>query len=126
MDASTTLSIATAVVMLTQIVKGWGLKDGWGLPVAALFSIGGVALWSVSHTGFSPALVWSQFTCFVQVFTMASGVFGIANREPPAKADDKKDADKGKPDAGSDVGEIAPRLPLVIAAALVAVLLLWR
>lgn len=119
MGSGATVTISTAVVMLTQALKPH-VPEGWGLKIAILLSALGVGLWSASNTGFSVALVWSQFAAFVEVLTVAVGVFHVAAKpkEPEAPAAPEPPGD------GGESGRTGGVSPLTLAVASIAALVL--
>lgn len=80
MDAKAIVAVSTSVVMLLQVLKASGLAGRWGLLVAGLLSIAGVAIWGYSAGTFSRATAWDFTAGWIAVFSSASGVFAIVNR----------------------------------------------
>lgn len=78
MDAQAILQVTAAVVALTQLFKGFGVPNRWGLLVAAAVSVVGVFAWAFSHPDtLTRTAFWDYFAGWVTVLTSAAGVFGI-------------------------------------------------
>ncbi len=77
MDAQAVMTVAAAVVALTQLAKWCGLPDKWGPIAVLLFSLSGVSLWGYSANDFTRALLFAYFAGWIAVATSAAGVFGF-------------------------------------------------
>lgn len=77
LDAAAILSISTAVVALTQLVKWSGLPDHYGPIVVLALSALGVGVWAYSESEFSRALIFDLFTGWIVVAIAAAGVYGF-------------------------------------------------
>lgn len=77
MDGQATLTIAAAVVALTQFVKWAGVPDKWGPISVMLVSLLGVALWGWSVGIVERAQAFEYFVGWINVTLAAAGVFGF-------------------------------------------------
>lgn len=77
MDGQAIITIAAAVVALTQLVKWGGIPDKYGPVAVMLLSIIGVALWGWSVGTFERAKAFEYFVGWINVTMSAAGVFGF-------------------------------------------------
>lgn len=82
MDTTSSMQIAGAVVVLTQIAKSFGVKGVGALFVAIVLSMVAMAVWGYSHNDFTRENSWDYFVAFGSVLTSAVGVFGLINAAP--------------------------------------------
>ena len=77
MDGQAIISVAAAVVALTQLVKWGGLPDKWGPMSVMVLSLIGVLLWSWSVGTFERTQTFEYFAGWIAITTSAAGVFGF-------------------------------------------------
>lgn len=82
LSATEILTISGAVVLLTELIKFGGIPDKWGLLVAALTSVLGVAAYMASKPDLvlSRLVIWPLFTATVTTLATAAGVFGFVRQ----------------------------------------------
>lgn len=83
MSAQDALGIASAVVLLTQMIKGMGLPNRWGSVVVLGLSALGVILWGISAGNFDRSQLFGYFAGWANIAFAAAGVWGYvrATRE---------------------------------------------
>lgn len=77
MDGEAIITIAAAVVALTQLVKWGGIPDKLGPVSVMVLSVIGVALWGWSVGTFERARAFEYFVGWINVMLNAAGVFGF-------------------------------------------------
>lgn len=80
MDAQAILTVSTAVVALTSLIKWSPLPTDGFIPVLIVFGLSalGVLLWAFSvEPGFDRHQVFSYFAAWILVATAAGGVYGF-------------------------------------------------
>lgn len=95
MDGQAIMTVAAAVVALTQLAKWASLPDRWGPVIVLMFSALGVGMWAYQQGGVARAETFAYFAGWIAVATSAAGVFGFtraavsavtAAKPPPAGA----------------------------------------
>lgn len=92
MDGQAILTVAAAVVGLTQIIKWGGLPDRWGPIAVLLLAVIGVAFWGYSAGTFERAKAFEYFAGWIAVATSAAGVFGFTRSIPAAVTDGNRNS----------------------------------
>ena len=77
MDGEAIISIAAAVVALTQLIKWGGVPDKLGPVAVMVLSVVGVVLWGWSVGTFERTQAFTYFAGWIAVTTSAAGVFGF-------------------------------------------------
>lgn len=76
--AESIITIAAAVVALTQFAKWGGVSDKQGPLVVLALSAVGMAMWAAStNEPFNRAMIWPYFSGWITVSVSAAGVFGF-------------------------------------------------
>ncbi len=86
MDAQAVMTVAAAVVALTQLAKWCGLPDKWGPVAVLLFSLFGVALWGYSANDFTRALLFAYFAGWIAVTNATTPPNSGAGSSPTSKS----------------------------------------
>lgn len=94
MTAENVAVVATAVTILTQIVKWGGLPDSKGPIIVCFLALLGVIMWAVSNEPiFDRHLIWPYFVAWVTVSASSAGVFGFTRALPDAIVSTRKPPD---------------------------------
>lgn len=84
METESSIAVAAAVTILTQLAKWSGIPDRFGPLSVLLLSAVGVGLWAYSFGQWGPSEVWPLFTAWVSVAASAAGVFGFTRASAAA------------------------------------------
>jgi len=84
MSAEAILTVAAAVVALTQLLKWSGVSDKLGPLVVMAAALVGVVFWGWSAGDVTRASAFNYFAGWVTVSTSAAGVFGFTRASSEA------------------------------------------
>jgi len=78
MDGEAILTVTTAVVALTQLLKWMGVAgEKWGAVMVLALSFLGVVLWGYSSGSYVRTELFGFFAGWITVATSAAGVYGF-------------------------------------------------
>ncbi len=78
MNAEAILTVSTAVVGLTQLLKWMGMSNRYGSIAVMLLSLLGILAWAYSREQLpSRTEIFAYFAAWITVATSAAGVFGF-------------------------------------------------
>jgi hypothetical protein len=79
MTATQIMTVAAAVVALTQLLKWMGVDNKHGPILVLIIALLGVTLyaWSQIPNGLDKSHAWDMFAAWITVATAAAGVFGF-------------------------------------------------
>jgi hypothetical protein len=96
MNAQAIMTVAGAVVILTQIIKGMGLPNQRAPIVVLGLSALGVVFWGISAGNFDKSQLFGYFAGWISVAFSAAGVWGYVRSTPAALTSGKTSDDSGR------------------------------